>query len=428
MGVFVQSLNLDSLSFKLKKLNKKKIFNDPVYGFVTIPSELIFDIIEHPYFQRLRRIKQLGLTDMVYPGALHTRFHHAIGALHLMQLTLDNLRAKGHHIDEKEYEATLIAILLHDIGHGPFSHALENSLLPDLPHESLSYVIMEQLNKVFNGSLSLSLKIFSNQYERKFLHQLVSSQLDIDRLDYLKRDSFFTGVSEGTIGANRIIKMLDVKDDQVVVEEKGIYSVENFLSARRLMYWQVYLHKTTVSCEKMLIQLIRRAKFLSQKGVDVNATPQLKTFLLKDVSISDFQVDEELLEEYCKLDDFDIWASIKSWTTHKDKILSLLSGMILHRKLFKINLSNIRPPSQEINKLKKDVIKTYDLKRDEVHYFLIHGSMSNAAYISGGQKINILKKNGEVIDIAKASDLPNIKAMSKIVRKYYLCWSKIVSL
>ncbi|CAN5122288.1 HD domain-containing protein [soil metagenome] len=409
-------------------MNKKKIFNDPVYGFVTIPSELIFDIIEHPYFQRLRRIKQLGLTDMVYPGALHTRFHHAIGALHLMQLTLDNLRAKGHWIDEKEYEATLIAILLHDIGHGPFSHALENTLLPGVPHEKLSLRIMQEFNSIFNGSLDLCLKIFNNQYERKFFHQLVSSQLDIDRLDYLKRDSFFTGVSEGTIGANRIIKMLDIKDDQIVVEEKGIYSIENFLSARRLMYWQVYLHKTTVSCEKMLIQLVRRAKYLKQKGIELNSTEFLSLFLKSNFSLADLHENGELIKAYCKIDDFDIWQCIKSWTNHNDKILSLLSNMILERRLFKIKLSNGKPKPEEINFLKKEVIQKYDLNRQEINYFVVFGSMSNAAYVSGGQKINILTKKGLVIDIAKASDLPNIKAMSKIVRKYYLCWPKIVSL
>ncbi|MDQ3393850.1 MAG: HD domain-containing protein [Bacteroidota bacterium] len=409
-------------------MNKKKIFNDPVYGFVTIPTELVFDIIEHPYFQRLRRIKQLGLTDMVYPGALHTRFHHAIGALHLMQLTLDNLRAKGHHIDKNEYEATLIAILLHDIGHGPFSHALENSLLPDLPHEKLSYLIMGQLNKVFHGALSLCMKIFDNSYERKFFHQLVSSQLDIDRLDYLKRDSFFTGVSEGTIGANRIIKMLDIKDDQVVVEEKGIYSVENFLSARRLMYWQVYLHKTTVSCEKMLIQVIRRAKFLAQKGINVFASQNLKIFLEKEIYFKDFNEQEVLLKAFCNLDDFDIWASIKTWALHEDKILSSLSNMILERKLFKIKLSNTKPLQSELQSLKKQVMDSYQLNKNEINFFFVHGSMSNSAYIAKGQKINILTKSGMVLDIAKASDLPNIKAMSKIVRKYYLCWPKIVSL
>lgn len=409
-------------------MNKKKIFNDPVYGFVTIPSELIFDIIEHPYFQRLRRIKQLGLTDMVYPGALHTRFHHAIGALHLMQLTLDNLRSKGHYINDKEYEATLIAILLHDVGHGPFSHALENTLLPGIPHEKLSFSIMQLFNKVFNGALELCLKIFKNQYDRKFFHQLVSSQLDIDRLDYLKRDSFFTGVSEGTIGANRIIKMLDIKDDQIVVEEKGIYSIENFLSARRLMYWQVYLHKTTVSCEKMLIQLIRRAKYLEQKGMALEATEYLSLFLKNDFTIYDFYENEVIINAYCQLDDFDIWYAIKKWTKHKDKILSLLSNMILERRLFKIKLTNVKPTPDEINNLKKEVILNYGLNSQEVNYFVVYGSMSNAAYVSGGQKINILSKKGEVIDIAKASDLPNIKAMSKIVRKYYLCWPKIVSL
>jgi HD superfamily phosphohydrolase len=348
--------------------------------------------------------------------------------MHLMQLTLDNLRAKGHTIDRKEYEATLIAILLHDIGHGPFSHALENSLLPDLPHEKLSFLIMEQLNKIFGGAFSLSLKIFSNNYERKFFHQLVSSQLDIDRLDYLKRDSFFTGVSEGTIGANRIIKMLDVKDDQVVVEEKGIYSVENFLGARRLMYWQVYLHKTTVSCEKMLMQLIRRAKYLAQNKVSLYATKNFLIFLEKDIHFSDLTENEALVKAYCQLDDYDIWASIKEWSKHEDNIIASLSNMILERRLFKIKLSNTKPLQDELGQLKKEIMKVHKLNRSEINYFFVHGSMSNSAYIAKGQKINILTKSGTVVDIAIASDLPNIKAMSKIVRKYYLCWPKIVSL
>jgi uncharacterized protein len=409
-------------------LNKKKIFNDPVYGFVTISSDLIFDIIEHPYFQRLRRIKQLGLTDFVYPGALHTRFHHALGAMHLMSITLDNLRSKGHEISTQEYEASLIAILLHDVGHGPFSHALEYSLLPGIKHEHISYIIMNFFNSLFNNQLDLTLKIFTNQYERKFFHQLVSSQLDIDRLDYLKRDSFFTGVTEGKIGADRIIKMLDVRNDRIVVEEKGIYSIENFLSARRLMYWQVYLHKTTVSSEKMLIQLIRRAKHLAQKGVEVFASPSLKLFLGKDVYPDDFRESPEYLKAYASLDDYDIWGAIKLWSYHSDFILSSLSNMLLERKLFKVKLSNDPIDQEIIHKLEKKISTHYPIDEDEVSYFLVHGSMSNAAYIAAGQEINILTKKGEILDVAKASDLPNIMAMSKIVKKNYLCWSKNVSL
>lgn len=412
----------------MNKLNKKKIFNDPVYGFVTIASDLIFDIIEHPFFQRLRRIKQLGLTDLVYPGALHTRFHHAIGAMHLMSVALDNLRGKGHDISNQEYEASLVAILLHDIGHGPFSHALEFSLLQGIPHERLSSLLMDYFNAQFKGDLSLALQIFNDQYERKFFHQLVSSQLDIDRLDYLKRDSFFTGVSEGTIGADRIIKMLDIRDDQIVVEEKGIYSVENFLSARRLMYWQVYLHKATVSAEKMVIQLINRAKALRNMGVHHYASPALRPFLERDVVLQDFHPDSDLLHAFGALDDYDIWGSIKIWSGHKDKVLSGLSNMLLERRLFKIILSNKPAKEDHLKKIRVQIQKQYNINRESVDYFLAHGSMSNAAYISEGQNILILTKKGSIIDIAQASDLPNIKAMSKIVKKHYLCYPKNVYL
>ena len=409
-------------------MSKKKIFNDPVYGFITINNNLIFDIIEHPYFQRLRRIKQLGLTDFVYPGALHTRFHHAMGAMHLMSITLDNLRSKGHEISHEEYEASQLAILLHDVGHGPFSHALEFSLLKGIRHENLSLQLMEFFNKAFNGQLELTIKIFTNQYERRFFHQLVSSQLDIDRLDYLQRDSLFTGVSEGTIGADRIIKMLDIKDDQIVVEEKGIYSIENFLSARRLMYWQVYLHKATVSAEKMLIMLIQRAKYLIKEGEALFATPALNTFLSNEVSLESFQQNPDFLKAFGSLDDYDIWAAIKIWSHHPDRILSALSSMILERRLFRVILSNNEFEESVIQELNHSIGKTYHIREEEVKYFLACGSMSNAAYISGGQHINIMSKKGEVMDVAKASDLPNIKAMSKIVKKYYICWPKHIKL
>ncbi|WP_226391048.1 HD domain-containing protein [Penaeicola halotolerans] len=405
-------------------MKSQKILNDPVYGFITIPSELIFSIIEHPYFQRLRRIRQLGLTDMVYPGALHTRFHHAIGAMHLMGIALSNLRGKGHKINAEEYEATLIAILLHDIGHGPFSHALEFTLLNDVNHEFLSEQLQHRLNDEFDGKLSLAIKIFSNQYERKFFHQLVSSQLDIDRLDYLQRDSFFTGVSEGTIGADRIIKMLDIVDDQIVVEEKGIYSIENFLSARRLMYWQVYLHKTTVSAEKMIIQLITRAKQLTESDEKLFATPAFNKFLSGNYTREDFIKDPNVLDTFAALDDYDIWASIKIWQEHPDLILSNISKMLLARKLFKIQISSEPFTQDELDKLAAKTRKKLGISQQELLYFMISGSMSNAAYLHNENSINILTKKGKVIEVGEASDLPNIKAMSKIVKKYYVCWAK----
>lgn len=409
-------------------MNKKKIFNDPVYGFVNIPSELIFDIIETPIFQRLRRIKQLGLTDLIYPGALHTRFHHAIGAMHLMTKALDSLRSKNFEISNNEYEASLIAILLHDIGHGPFSHALEYSLLQGISHESLSFLFMKQLNEKFDGRLELALRIFQNTYERKFFHQLVSSQLDMDRLDYLKRDSFFTGVSEGTIGLERIINMLSIVDDAIVVEEKALYSIENFLNARRLMYWQVYLHKASVSAEKMLINLILRAKELALSGQDVFATDALKTFLSKDIALADFQKHPQLLAEFGKLDDYDIWGSIKIWQNDQDKILSTISQMLLNRKLFKIKLNNEPLQKSELEQIRNKIANEYDILRSDSRYFFAYGEVTNKGYIGDGQSINILTKKGKVIDIADAADLPNIKAMSKIVKKHYLCWPKNVSL
>lgn len=414
--------------FSTTSLNKKKIINDPVYGFITIQSDLIFDIIQHPYFQRLRRIKQLGLSDFVYPGALHTRFHHALGAMHLMTITLDNLRSKGHEISPEEYEAALIAILLHDIGHGPFSHTLEFSLMNGIGHEHISVLLISKLNEYFEGKLTLAFEIFKNKYHRTFFNQLVASQLDIDRLDYLKRDSFFTGVSEGTIGADRIIKMLDIRDGQLVVEEKGIYSIENFLSARRLMYWQVYLHKTSVASEKMMIQLIKRAKWLVQNGTSIKATPAFSIFLERNIALKDLQDDPDLLDVFASLDDYDIWGSVKFWTSYDDKVLSMLSTMLLQRKLFQIVMSNDKIEESVADGLKIKIQSQLGVSEDEANYFIGKGSISNKAYIAEGQTINILTKAGQIVDVATASDLPNIKAMSKIVTKHYLCWPKIVSL
>ncbi|MEQ9440270.1 MAG: HD domain-containing protein [Cyclobacteriaceae bacterium] len=408
-------------------MNKRKVFNDPVYGFINIPTELIFDIIEHPYVQRLRRIRQLGLTDLVYPGALHTRFHHALGAMHLMQNTVDSLRNKGQEISEDECEALLIAILLHDVGHGPFSHALEYTLLK-VSHEEMSRLIMKRLEAEFGGNLGLAYRIFTNQYERKFFHQLVSSQLDIDRLDYLKRDCFYTGVSEGEIGADRIIKMLDVRNDEVVVEEKGIYSIENFLNARRLMYWQVYLHKASVSAEKMLVTIIQRVQYLLAQGVNVPASSCLSLFLENEVTLADIRQQERYLEHYTELDDYDVWCAIKSWQHHTDRTLSTLSTMLLQRRLFRIKLYNQPLEKDTIEQLRQEVQQEMRLNPDEISYFLYYGEISNAAYVIEGQKINILTKEGKIFDVVQASDLPHVKAMSQIVKKYYLCWPKTLTL
>lgn len=409
-------------------MNKRKIINDPVYGFITIRSELIFDIINHPYFQRLRRIKQMGLAELVYPGAHHTRFHHALGAMHLMSITLDNLRTKGVEITDDEYEGALAAILLHDIGHGPFSHALEFSLLEDVPHEHLSRMIMSRLNQEFDGALSKALDIFNGTCEKAFLHQLVSSQLDIDRLDYLRRDSFFSGVSEGTIGADRIIKMLDVKDGQLVVEEKGIYSIENFLSARRLMYWQVYLHKAGVSAEKMLISIINRAKKITRKGsAELFMSEGLRYFFENEIGIEHFAEDPKTLSYFLELDDYDLWGAIKIWAKHEDEILSKLCQMLLNRELFRIQFSAEPITKEEKETIQEGIAKAYGIKSKDVKYFFSTGQVTNNAYLSNDKKIMIVSKNGEVRDVVEAADLPNIKAMSKIVRKYYRCWPKDIN-
>ncbi|MFC2126271.1 HD domain-containing protein [Bacteroidota bacterium] len=409
-------------------MNKKKIINDPVYGFISIPDGLVFEIIEHPFVQRLRRIKQLGMTDLVYPGANHTRFHHALGAMHLMSEALNTLRGKGVQISDEEYESALIAILLHDVGHGPFSHALEFSILPGVEHEDITVAIVNYLDELFKNRLDLVKKIIQGQYDRKFFNQLVSSQLDTDRMDYLNRDSYFTGVSEGKIGSERILKMLNLINNEIVVEEKAIYSIENFLSARRLMYWQVYLHKTTVGAEKMLIKIIQRAKYLVSRNVFVESSPAFKVFLSHDYSLDDFISNRNVLNNFLKLDDTDILGAIKIWQDHPDLVLSTLSRMLLNRDLFKVRLSGNKTQEEELNDLINKVSEKYSINPEDARYLISEGSMTNAAYISGGQRINVLMKDGNIIDIADAADLPNIAAMSKIVKKYYLCWPKIVSL
>ena len=408
-------------------MNKRKIFNDPVYGFITISSDLVFDLIEHPYFQRLRRIKQLGMAELVYPGALHTRFHHALGAMHLMCEALQTLRSKGHLIWEAEWEAAQIAILLHDIGHGPFSHVLENTILPDVAHENLSLELMKDLNRQFEGRLDLAIQMFEGSYPRQFFHQLVSSQLDMDRMDYLNRDSFFTGVAEGAIGAERIIKMLDVLDDQLVVEAKGILSVENFLNARRLMYWQVYLHKTSICAEVMLVQAIKRARELLREGQELFSLPDFMVFLRQNVTLSQFQNDSAYLAAFTKIDDTDVWVCIKAWTRHSDPILSTICQLLLDRKLYKIQFSNEPFNIETLEKLRQE-LRANGIPAQWLGYFLVEGGSSNAAYVSSEERIFIKRKNGTVCDIAEASDLPTIKALSNIVRKYYVCWSKDLTL
>ena len=406
----------------LHRNNKKKIFNDPIYGFIAIPNDLIFDIIEHPYFQRLRRISQLGLTNLVYPGALHTRFHHVIGSMHLMTIAISTIRRKGHEITEKEELGVLIAILLHDIGHGPFSHTLEYDIVNKISHEDISSFFIERLSEHFNGELESALLIFNNKYPKKYLHQLVSSQLDMDRLDYLNRDSFYTGVSEGKIGSDRIIEMLNVKDGELVLEEKGIYSIEKFIVARRLMYWQVYLHKTVVSAEQMLIKIIQRAKELSIKGHPLTCSSSLLYFLKNDITNEDFKSNPEILDYFSEMDDYDILSAVKSWTKDSDKVLSLLCKRLINRQLFKIEISK-KPFTRERIQLEKKIIsEKYNLDESEVDFFIIHDKLSNNAYNKRKQKINILMKNGTLIDISNASDNLNISALAHPVEKFYLCY------
>jgi HD superfamily phosphohydrolase len=405
-------------------LNKKKLFNDPVYGFVSIAYETVFDLIEHPYFQRLRNIKQLGLTHLVYPGALHTRFHHALGAMHLMGIALETLKNKGVAITEEEAEAVTIAILLHDIGHGPFSHALESCIVPGVQHEALSVLIMHRLNNTFNGKLSLAIAIFENKYEKKFLHQLVSSQLDMDRLDYLNRDSFYTGVSEGVIGFDRILKMLHVVNDELVVEEKGIYSIEKFLISRRLMYWQVYLHKTVIAAEQLLVKIFQRAKAIANKGVPLFASPSFNLLLANKISTEAFYENELYLDAFMKLDDSDLFSAIKVWAEHEDPILAKLCKLLIDRKLFTIEMQNeaFTPKSIQAHKDKLNI--TFPLTSEEQDYFVFSGKITNNAYNMEVGKINILTKSKGLIDIADASDNLNLSALSKTVEKYFICYPK----
>jgi uncharacterized protein len=404
--------------------NKRKILNDPIYGFTTIPNALIFDLIEHPYYQRLRRITQLGLTYLVYPGAYHARFHHALGAMHLMQNAIKTLQSKGHEITEDEEQAVLIAILLHDIGHGPFSHALEHSIVNGINHEHISMMIMDKLNEEFDGKLSLAIQIFQNKYPKKFLHQLISSQLDVDRLDYLKRDSFYSGVSEGVINSDRIISMFNVSNGELVVDAKAIYSIEKFIIARRLMYWQVYLHKAVLSAEFSLVEVLKRAKTLVQGGEDLFSTSALMAFLKNDYCLDDFNTKPELLELFCQLDDFDIMTSIKEWTRHSDKILSVLSQKIIQRKLLKIELQDTEFDLSYIETIQNKAAQIYELSPQDCRHLVFTNKIDNKAYNPKKDKINLLFKDGSIVDIAEAADQLNISVLAQTVTKHFLCYPK----
>jgi HD superfamily phosphohydrolase len=402
--------------------NKKKIINDPVYGFISIPDELIFDVLEHPYMQRLRRIMQLGLSHLVYPGALHTRFHHVLGAMHLMSLAIATIRRKGHEITVDEERAALLAILLHDIGHGPFSHALEYDIVSGVSHEVISGYFIERLTEEFGSDLKNAHAIFKNQYTKPFLYQLVSSQLDMDRLDYLNRDSFYSGVSEGIIGTDRLIEMLNVHDGYLVLEEKAIYSIEKFIVARRLMYWQVYLHKTVVVAENMLIQTLRRAKALIKMGNPLFCSPALQFFLENDITKVDFETNPQVLDYFSRLDDYDIWSSIKVWQDEKDPILSKLAKGLVNRKLFKIEISKTPFSAERISYEKELCATTYGLSMPDVEYFVYQDILTNKAYNQDKENIKLLMKNGETIDLSAASDNLNISALAQPVEKYFLCY------
>jgi uncharacterized protein len=408
-------------------LNKKKIINDPVFGFINLQSEIVFDLLEHPFFQRLRQIKQLGLSFMVFPGANHSRFEHALGAAHLMRQAINTLRIKGHHISDEEAEAVTIAILLHDIGHAPFSHVLENTLV-NISHEEISLLIMRELNLEFGGKLDLAIEIFTNKYKKHFLHQLVASQLDMDRLDYLSRDSFFTGVAEGTVGIERIIKMLNVYDDKLVVDVKGIYSIEKFLISRRLMYWQVYLHKTVVAAEFLLVNVLKRAKELIASGVELYATPTLKVFLHNTFESADFHTNRKVnskgvLSWYALLDDNDVFISIKEWQKHSDPVLSKLAGGLINRKLPRTILRDKPLTEAARAKYLKQIQGRIISDPVLAEYFLMTGFITNSAYNRRDENIYVLYKDKSIKEINAASDI-NLSALSKAVRKYFVCYPK----
>ena len=408
----------------MSKTNKLKIFNDPIYGFITIPNSLIYDLIQHPYFQRLRRISQMGMSYLVYPGAHHTRFHHALGCMHIMQKAVQTLRFKGVEISNEEENALYIAILLHDIGHGPFSHAMEHSIVEEVHHEQLSLLFMEQLNKEFNGELALAIKVFKGEYHRKFMLQLISSQLDMDRMDYLKRDSFYSGVAEGNINSERLIQMMNVDNDVLVIEEKGIYSVEKFLVARRLMYWQAYLHKTSVVGELILTKILKRAKELVQNGIQLEASKPLAYFLENKVTLDAFN--EDVLQKFSYLDDYDVLSAIKAWQFQEDYVLSNLCRMIINRDLLKIKMLDEKPSKELVKSYKQKFIDLTKLSEKEVAYFVFKGSLKNQAYNKQSEPIHIYKKDKTIEDVVEASDQLHLKALSKQVTKYYICFPKVI--
>ncbi len=401
-----------------------KIISDPVFGFIQIPTGLLLDIVKHPLFQRLNRIKQLGLSSNVYPGAQHTRFQHSLGAFHLMSEAIISLKRKGNFIFDSEAEAVQAAILLHDIGHGPFSHVLEHTLVLGVEHEDISLMLMQKINNDFKGQLNLAIEIFKDHYPKRFLHQLISSQLDMDRLDYLRRDSFFTGVTEGNIGSARIIRMLNVKDDHLVVEKKGIYSIENYLMNRRLMYWQVYLHKTSVAAEKVLINVLVRAEELSKKGVDLFASPALSYFLKNPVDKAWWNAHPEALENYALLDDNDIWCALKVWCHHPDKVLSLLSQDMVNRRIFKVEVSDEPASEEKITAIRTELAERYKLPYEETSYLVDASTVQKDMYRMEDDSIEILFDDGSSKDISQVSDMLNVELLSKKVRKHYLCYQR----
>ena len=404
---------------------ERKIINDPVFGFINIPKGLLYDIVRHPLLQRLTRIKQVGLSSVVYPGAQHTRFQHSLGAFYLMSEAITQLTSKGNFIFDSEAEAVQAAILLHDIGHGPFSHVLEDTIVQGVSHEEISLMLMERMNKEMNGQISLAIQIFKDEYPKRFLHQLVSGQLDMDRLDYLRRDSFYTGVTEGNIGSARIIKMLDVADDRLVIESKGIYSIENFLTARRLMYWQVYLHKTSVAYERMLISTLLRAKELASQGVELFASPALHFFLYNDINHTEFHNNPDCLENFIQLDDNDIWTALKVWSNHPDKVLSTLSLGMINRNIFKVENSAEPIGEDRIKELTLQISQQLGITLSEANYFVSTPSIEKNMYDPADDSIDIIYKDGTIKNIAEASDMLNISLLSKKVKKYYLCYQRL---